>query len=230
MQGLPSVAVVFFSWNFLAPTMGKTQVVNPQSFSEKEHLSPFKKTRPAQIWGEARKNSTGFFLPKGPWFHQSSFHMKKMAPKKHHGSTKVDLFRRPSRTSMSMGSPVRARWSWGDDGGSWSQLWARNTPWKWPTQSKQNMTRWCFNYFLFSPPIWGRFPFWRIFCKWIETTNQKHDLFYRLGDTPPKINSLNLTMMVLEDEFPSPGVYSQVPAVNLPGCTWMCFFFVGWFF
>ena len=50
--------------------MGKTQVVNPQSFSEKERISPFKKTRPAQIWGEARKNSTGFFLPKGPWFHQ----------------------------------------------------------------------------------------------------------------------------------------------------------------
>ena len=63
---ITQVAVVFFSWKFLAPTDGKTQVVNPQPFSEKEHISPFKKTRPAQIWGEARKNSTGFFLPNGP--------------------------------------------------------------------------------------------------------------------------------------------------------------------
>ena len=26
-------------------------------------------------------------------------------------------------------------------------------------------------YFLFSPPIWGRFPFWLTFFRWVETTN-----------------------------------------------------------
>ena len=29
-----------------------------------------------------------------------------------------------------------------------------------------------FKYFLFSPPMWGRFPIWLIFFRWVETTNQ----------------------------------------------------------
>ena len=30
----------------------------------------------------------------------------------------------------------------------------------------------CFKYFLFSPLLWGWFPFWLIFFRWVETTNQ----------------------------------------------------------
>ena len=30
-----------------------------------------------------------------------------------------------------------------------------------------------FKYFLFSPQLMGRFPFWLIFFRWVETTNQK---------------------------------------------------------
>ena len=33
-------------------------------------------------------------------------------------------------------------------------------------------TRWWFQTFFFFIPIWGRFPFWLIFFKWVETTNQ----------------------------------------------------------
>ena len=33
------------------------------------------------------------------------------------------------------------------------------------------LARWWFQTFLFSTPTWGRFPFWLIFFKWVETTN-----------------------------------------------------------
>ena len=36
--------------------------------------------------------------------------------------------------------------------------------------------------------------------------------------TPPKID-IEPENDGLEDDFPLPGVYSQVPAVNLPGCS-----------
>ena len=34
------------------------------------------------------------------------------------------------------------------------------------------MARWRFQIFFIFTPIWGRFPFWLIFFKWVETTNQ----------------------------------------------------------
>ena len=42
-------------------------------------------------------------------------------------------------------------------------------------------------------------------------------LFRCKSSTPPKIN-IKPENDGLEDDFPFPGVYSQVPAVNLPGC------------
>ena len=33
-------------------------------------------------------------------------------------------------------------------------------------------SRWWFQIFFIFTPIWGRFPFWLIFSKWAETTNQ----------------------------------------------------------
>ena len=37
-------------------------------------------------------------------------------------------------------------------------------------------TRWWFIFFVIFTPTWGRFPFWLIFSKWVETTNQ-HIMF-----------------------------------------------------
>ena len=34
------------------------------------------------------------------------------------------------------------------------------------------ITRWWFQIFFISTPIWGSFPFWLLFFRWVETTNQ----------------------------------------------------------
>ena len=41
-------------------------------------------------------------------------------------------------------------------------------------KTPQKMTRWWFQAFFIFTPIWGRFPFWLIFFKGVETTNQHH--------------------------------------------------------
>jgi len=41
-----------------------------------------------------------------------------------------------------------------------------------PEPIVQNITRWWFQIFFMFTPIWGRFPFWLIFFRWVETTNQ----------------------------------------------------------
>ena len=46
---------------------------------------------------------------------------------------------------------------------------------------KYPKTRWWFQLFFMFTPIWGRFPFWLIFFKWVETTNQKKYLQPPLG-------------------------------------------------
>ncbi len=47
---------------------------------------------------------------------------------------------------------------------------------KWPKQNgacNLGWSRWCFQIFFIFIPIWGRFPFWRIFFRWVgSTTNQ----------------------------------------------------------
>ena len=35
-----------------------------------------------------------------------------------------------------------------------------------------NISRWWFEIFCIFTPIWGRFPIWLIFLRWVETTNQ----------------------------------------------------------
>ena len=46
------------------------------------------------------------------------------------------------------------------------------------TGSKRSKTSWWFQILFIFTPIWGRFPFWLIFFRWVETTNQKR------GDAP----------------------------------------------
>ena len=52
---------------------------------------------------------------------------------------------------------------------------------KWPAISRHIHETWFLSgdlkYFSFFTPIWGRFPFWRIFFGWVETTNQ--DLLFK---------------------------------------------------
>ena len=45
--------------------------------------------------------------------------------------------------------------------------------WRSKVYSWQNKTRQWFQIFFIFTPIWGRFPFWLIFFRWVETTNQK---------------------------------------------------------
>ena len=42
----------------------------------------------------------------------------------------------------------------------------------WIGISHSFLARWWFQIFLIFTPIWGRFPFWLIFFRWVETTNQ----------------------------------------------------------
>ena len=37
-----------------------------------------------------------------------------------------------------------------------------------------NSSGWWFQIFFIFTPIWGRFPFWPIFFRWVETTNQSY--------------------------------------------------------
>ena len=60
------------------------------------------------------------------------------------------------------------------------------------------ITGWWFQIFFIFTPIWGRFPFWLIFFKWVETTNQiktrvwiipvAQATLYIAGLHPPKLN------------------------------------------
>ena len=48
-------------------------------------------------------------------------------------------------------------------------------PWakpKWPSFSGSLCLAGGFKHFIIFIPIWGRFPFWLIFFRWVETTNQ----------------------------------------------------------
>ncbi len=42
-------------------------------------------------------------------------------------------------------------------------------------------TRWWFQTFFIFTPIWGRFPFWLVFLRWVETTNQSTFFIGKLG-------------------------------------------------
>ena len=42
-------------------------------------------------------------------------------------------------------------------------------------QHKWTLSSWWFRIFFMFTPIWGRFPFWLLFFRWVETTNQIND-------------------------------------------------------
>ena len=48
--------------------------------------------------------------------------------------------------------------------------WPRVSQFGWEEGTKHQTRRWFQTFFVFTP-IWGRFPFWLIFFRWVETTN-----------------------------------------------------------
>ena len=63
-------------------------------------------------------------------------------------------------------------------GGAWKNPWAFSRRWD--------------QTFFISTPIWGRFPSWRIFFRWVETTNQFWITSSTLLDTPRAISVLKI--------------------------------------
>ena len=49
---------------------------------------------------------------------------------------------------------------------------------KWAAFSLENPAGWWFQIFFIFTPIWGRFPIWLIFFKWVETTNHMSSSFF----------------------------------------------------
>ena len=54
---------------------------------------------------------------------------------------------------------------------------ARLDPWSWYTVKSEGKQNWVVvSIFEFHPENWGNDPFWLIFFRWVETTNQKRNL------------------------------------------------------
>ena len=49
-------------------------------------------------------------------------------------------------------------------------------------QSLDFSSGWWFQIFFIFTPIWGRFPFWLIFFRWVETTNQNRLINFSMSD------------------------------------------------
>ena len=91
---------------------------------------------------------------------------------------------------------------------------------------------WWFEIFLIFTPIWGRFPFWLIFFRWVETTNQ----FFRVN--------LNVFVRHLrawhahtvteepQHEFPAckSAAASSVASFWIPSVSWLCASSPTWWF
>ena len=60
----------------------------------------------------------------------------------------------------------------GSRGWGMSDEWVYDITMKKIHQVYEGITRWWFQIFFMFTPIWGRFPFWLIFLRWVETTKQ----------------------------------------------------------
>ena len=102
-----------------------------------EHI-PSQKKAPSQNFGENFTKIPLNFPTKGALI--SSSFRKKHGPQKSGAPKQIDLFRRPSRTCMSMGSPVRARWGLSDFRfGSELNLWVESDPLDPPMEGWMNL-------------------------------------------------------------------------------------------
>ena len=71
-----------------------------------------------------------------------------------------------------------------------------------------------FKYFFIFTPIWGRFPFWLIFFKWVETTNQKTSWFKLFPNTNSGFVGFGFSLfpVLVADEGSQ-----ESPSCNSPG-------------
>ena len=79
-----------------------------------------------------------------------------------------------------------------------------------------NLSGWWFQIFFIFTPTWGRFPFWLIFFRWVETTNQ-------LWLSPYRFFSSLMTLrwwLVVNHHLQSPGhlFSTQVQGLFLRPC------------
>ena len=72
-------------------------------------------------------------------------------------------------------------WPWRCRYNTNERMMGRRCPQLWncwpPKIDEQNRARWWFQMFFIFTPTWGRFPFWLIFFKWVETTKQINNPF-----------------------------------------------------
>ena len=78
-------------------------------------------------------------------------------------------------------------------------------------------TRWWFQIFLIFTPIWGRFPFWLMFFRWVETTNQ----YIIWGFLAYQSHGMLLYWWAFFSESPPrPSAGSQEARTNAPSFVW----------
>ena len=115
-----------------------------------------------------RSNTINPFQPQGPM-----------------GNTCWDIFHYilPLRTTKPIGKStihecMMGKWHWKS-----SEDQVLEICWKKPATYRTNpmyneinhlATRWWFQIFFIFTPSWGRFPFWLVFFRWVETTNQSN--------------------------------------------------------
>jgi len=82
------------------------------------------------------------------------------------------------------------------------------------------LSRWWFQICSIFTPIWGRFPFWLIFFRWVETTNQLR----RMRKTPPRkhLKSIKMgkIMMMIKRKNESPTAAEIVQEMKDQGLNW----------
>ena len=85
-------------------------------------------------------------------------------------------------------------------------------------------TRWWFQIFFMFISIWGRFPIWLIFFKWVETTNQRS--FWRFGvKLSPKVNMSPWFSGVTRDPFEFRDLRGKSQPQIIPGMNSILFLF-----
>ena len=70
-------------------------------------------------------------------------------------------------------------------------------------QLKRPLTRWWLQICFISTPIWRRFPFWLIFFKWVETTNQ-------LNKKSCLVNTTGNSLRNFKDLRPKYGIFTYI--------------------
>ena len=93
-------------------------------------------------------------------------------------------------------------------------FWRMNTYFCGCQRGTKTSSTWWFQIFFIFTPIWGRFPFWLIFFKWVETTNQKTSWFKLFPNTNSGFVGFGFSLfpVLVADEGSQ-----ESPSCNSPG-------------